>query len=193
MIEITPSAQQYFQRLIEQQDDPGLGLRIKVLAAGTPQADCDLQFWPLADQRADDQRVAFDGFELHVDPASVDWLQEAEIDFETEDAGGQLIIRAPRIKGQQPDGDQPLAERIAWVLDSEINPRLASHGGRVSLVEVTPELKAVLRFGGGCQGCGMVSVTLREGIEKTMAGHFPELTGILDATDHETGENPFYS
>jgi len=193
MIEITHSAQDYFRRLIEQQDEPGMGLRIKVLAAGTPQADCDLQFWPPGEHRADDQRTAFQGFDLHVDPASVDWLREAEIDFETDDTGGQLTIRAPRIKGEGPPSDQPLAARIEWVLNSEVNPRLAAHGGRVSLVEVTAAQQVVLRFGGGCHGCGMVSMTLKQGIEKTLNEHFPEITGILDATDHETGENPYYA
>lgn len=193
MIEITTTAQDYFRRLIEQQDEPGLGLRIKVLAAGTPQADCDLQFWPRKEQRAEDHHASFNGFDLYVDPASIDWLQEAEIDFETDDTGGQLTIRAPRIKGQAPDPETPLADRIRWVLDSEVNPRLAAHGGKVALVEVTPAQQAVLRFGGGCHGCGMVSVTLRDGIEKTLVGHFPEITGILDATDHEHGENPYYA
>ena len=79
-----------------------------------------------------------------------------------------------------------------WVIQSEINPRLASHGGVVSLETITADKDVVLRFGGGCQGCGMADVTLKEGIEKTLLQEFPELRGILDATDHEQGVNPYY-
>jgi len=193
MIEITDTAQDYFRRLILQQDEPGLALRIRVLDPGTPRADCDLQFWPASEQSPEDHRESFDGFDLFVEPASHQWLGDAEIDFETEGTSGQLTIRAPRIKGDMPAEDQPLFERVRWVLDSEVNPRLAAHGGRVSLVDITASKEVVLQFGGGCHGCGMVSVTLKEGIEKTLAERFPEITGILDATDHDTGENPYYA
>ncbi len=79
------------------------------------------------------------------------------------------------------------------MLDAEINPRLAAHGGRVSLVEVTEACEVVLQFGGGCHGCGMVDMTLKEGIEKSLKEQIPEVTGVLDATDHSTGENPYYA
>jgi Fe/S biogenesis protein NfuA len=85
-----------------------------------------------------------------------------------------------------------LDEKIAWVLEAEINPGLASHGGMVSLEQITEATEVVLRFGGGCQGCGMVSVTLQEGIEKTLKEYFPEITAIIDATVHDEGENPYY-
>lgn len=192
MIEITERAQQYFRHLIEQQGGDGLGLRIRVLSPGTPSADCDLQFWPSESKRPGDLSAAFAGFELHIATDSADWLREAEIDFEADATGGQLTIKAPHIKGHEPEQDTSLTDRVRWVLDSEINPRLAAHGGKVSLVEVSENGEVVLQFGGGCHGCGMVSVTLREGIEKTLREHFPEVTGICDATDHDRGENPYY-
>ena len=89
--------------------------------------------------------------------------------------------------------DAELSERVAWVLETEVNPGLASHGGMVVLEQVTEDLRVVLRFGGGCHGCGMVDVTLKEGIETTLKGHFPEISGVVDATDHSTGENPYYA
>lgn len=192
MIDITTDAQAYFRRLIGQQDADGMGLRLSVLAPGTPGAVCDLQFCPAGGQGADDEAIAFDGFELFVEANSVPWLQDAEIDFDNEDTGGQLSIRAPGIKGQAPTDDSPLFERVQWVLDTEVNPNLASHGGHVTLEEVTGDAAVVLRFGGGCHGCGMVDVTLKQGIESALKGHFPEISAIRDATDHATGENPYY-
>jgi Fe/S biogenesis protein NfuA len=193
MIEISPQAQAYFVKLLQQQDGDELGLRIQVLAPGTPRADCDLQFCPVDRRKDDDVLVEYDDFNLYVEGASVRWLDEAAIDFEEGPAGGQLTIKAPNIKGNQPAKDSPLNERIQWVLESEVNPRLAAHGGMVSLASITEDLGVVLRFGGGCQGCGMADVTLKEGIEKTLKEQFPEITSILDATEHEAGENPYYA
>ncbi len=193
MIEITDSAQDYFRKLLDQQDADDLGLRLSVLEPGTPRAACDLQFCPVDDAAADDRADAFDGFTLYVSADSIDWLEEALIDFETEAGGGQLTIKAPNIKGAMPDDDAPLADRVRWVIESEINPRLASHGGMVALEEITAKTEVVLRFGGGCHGCGMADVTLKEGIESTLRRHFPEIAGIKDATDHDTGENPYFA
>lgn len=193
MIQISENAQSYFQRLIRQQDEEGLGLRVSVSQAGTPLASCDLQFCPEGAHGPRDHKLALDGFDFYVEPESIAWLDDAEIDFEEDPTGGQLTIRAPGIKGNAPDDDASLADRIQWVLDSEINPMLASHGGRVALVEVTSKSAVVLQFGGGCQGCGMADVTLKQGISKTLHERFPEVTEVLDETDHESGENPYYA
>ena len=77
-------------------------------------------------------------------------------------------------------------------MHSEINPSLASHGGEVSLVEVLEDNKAVLQFGGGCQGCSMIDVTLKDGVEKTLIENVPEITGIIDSTDHSHTEIAYY-
>lgn len=193
MIRISETAQAYFKRLISQQDEDGLGLRVSVSLAGTPRASCDLQFCPEGMQGKRDHKLALDGFDFYIEPESVGWLDDAEIDFEEEATGGQLTIRAPGIKGNAPDDDAPLYERVQWVLDSEINPMVASHGGHVSLVEVTSDSVVVLQFGGGCQGCGMADVTLKQGISKTLHQHFEEITDVRDVTDHESGENPYFA
>jgi len=104
-----------------------------------------------------------------------------------------VLTATANIKGAMPAGNAPLAERVAWLLDTDINPKLAAHGGQVALVEITAAREVVLQFGGGCHGCGMVDVTLKEGIEKSLKEQFPEVSGVLDATDHATGENPYYS
>ncbi len=192
MIEITESAQEYFGKLIEQQDMDDIGLHLTVLKPGTPLASCDLQFHVAGQSGEKELEFNYDQFNLYVPASSERWLDNAKIDFEKSAAGGQLTIKAPGIKGKEPDDSADLAEKVAWILEAEINPGLASHGGTVTLELITEAKEVVLRFGGGCQGCGMVSVTLQEGIEKTLKEHFPEITAIVDATVHAEGENPYY-
>jgi Fe/S biogenesis protein NfuA len=193
MIEISDTAQQYFKRLIEQQDEQGLGFRIAVNQPGTPGASCDLQFSQQEQRMKDDHVIAYDGFEMFVANSSEPWLAEASIDFEEDETGGQLTIKAPGIKGVAPSSDDDLEDRVGWLLETEINPSLASHGGRVALVEITEKMEVVLEFGGGCQGCGMADVTLKQGIEQTLIHNIPEITAVLDVTDHQSGQNPYYA
>jgi Fe/S biogenesis protein NfuA len=193
MIEITETAQTYFQRLIEQQDDDELALRISVNHAGTPGASCDLQFCPRGQSMPDDHELEYSGFSLFVAKASAPWLEKAQIDFEEDATGGQLTIKAPGIKGSEPSSEASLEDRIGWLLETEVNPALASHGGRVALVEITERKEVILQFGGGCQGCGMADVTLKQGIEQTLMRHIPEITAVMDATDHRSGTNPYYA
>ncbi len=84
-------------------------------------------------------------------------------------------------------------ERVRYVIDNEINPQLASHRGSVSLEEVTADGVVILRFGGGCHGCGMADVTLKQGIEKTLLQKVPGVTAVRDATDHDTGAAPYFA
>ena len=193
MITITDAAQSYFNRLIAQQDEEDLGLRISVNQPGTPGANCDLQFCPSGHSLPDDHVVEFDGFKLYVARPSEQWLEEAEIDFEEDATGGQLTIKAPGIKGSAPGDEASLEERVNWLLETEVNPALAAHGGRVALVEITEAKEVILQFGGGCHGCGMADVTLKQGIEQTLTHHLPEITAVRDATDHDSGTNPYYT
>jgi Fe/S biogenesis protein NfuA len=106
--------------------------------------------------------------------------------------GGQLTIKAPNSKVPQVSDDSPIEDRINYVLHSQINPGLASHGGMVNLVEVIDDEVAILQFGGGCQGCGMVDMTLKDGVEKTLLEQLPQLTAVKDVTDHTVTDNAFY-
>ena len=191
MIQISEAAQQYFQTLIEQQD-AAVGIRLTALRAGTPTADARLEFCDVDDLTGDEWALDCEGFTLYVDGASVPYLDGAELDFARNDTGGQVTVRAPKIKGVAPSADASVVERIRHVLESEINPQLASHGGRVALESFTAEGVAQLRFGGGCHGCGMVDVTLKQGVEKTLQARVPEVTAVVDATDHDSGEAPYY-
>ncbi len=191
-ISITESAQAHFHHLITKEELPGMGLRIFLDHPGRPNADISISFCPPGEHRAGDIAVPFPGFTLYVDRASVSYLMDAEIDYKTDKMGGQLAITAPNLRPQKPQEGDSLAEKVNYILHNEVNPNLASHGGMVSLVEITPNNEVVLRFGGGCHGCGMVDVTLKQGIEKTIMAQLPEVTAIIDATDHACGENPYY-
>lgn len=191
MLTVTPTARDYFAKLLEDQPE-GTQLRLSAHNAGTPAADVALNFCPPGEQRPSDEGVDCGVFTLFVSEEGREALDGAMIDFETTSTGGELSIRAPGLKGQAPDEDAPVHERVAWVLESRINPMVASHGGVVSLVDVTEENDVVLRFGGGCHGCGMVDVTLRQGIETQLRELVPEIRSVTDGTDHATGENPYY-
>ena len=125
------------------------------------------------------------------DSAQAHFLDGAQIDFEQQATGGQLQIRAPRIKGEAPPETASIVERVRWVIEHEVNPQLAMHRGMVDLQEVTADGVVVLRFGGGCHGCGMVDATLKNGIEKTLLSKVPGVTAVRDATDHDTGQAPY--
>jgi len=192
MLTITDNAKAHFNRLIQQQDIPGLGIRMQVVHPGLPNADCRLEFCEAADLAGDEWALDCEGFTLYVEAASMPYLDDASVDYENNPTGGQLSVRAPKIKGQAPAPDAGLDERVRHLLDVEINPQIAAHGGRVSLVEIAAGNIVVLRFGGGCHGCGMADVTLKQGIERTLRTRLPEITEVRDATDHASGHNPYY-
>ena len=191
MINLSDAAQGYFRRLLESQGGDVVGIRLSAVEPGTPRADARLEFCEPVDLRGDEWAIDCEGFTLYVDSDSVPWLDAAEIDFTAHATGGQLSIRAPRIKGEAPAGNASLVERVRWMIESEINPQLASHKGRVWLDSIDADGVVYLRFGGGCHGCGMADVTLKQGIEKQMMARFPEVTAVRDATDHSTGSAPY--
>ena len=193
MIQISESAQSHFRRLIEREALPGLGVRLSALHPGTSRADVRLEFAEPGDLQGDEWAVDCEGFTLWLDAGSVQFLDGAEIDYTAQATGGQLQIRAPKIKGAAPDDDASLVERVRWVVEHEINPQLAQHKGHVSVREVTADGVVVLSFGGGCHGCGMADVTLKQGIEKTLLEKVPGVTAVRDATDHATGSAPYIS
>jgi Fe/S biogenesis protein NfuA len=191
MIQISESAQSHFRRLIEREALPGLGVRLSAMHPGTPRADVRLEFAEPHDLQGDEWAVDCQGFTLWLDAGSVQYLDGAEIDYTTQATGGQLQIRAPKIKGEVPAESASLVERVLWLVEHEINPQLAQHKGHVSVKEVTAEGVVLLNFGGGCHGCGMADVTLKQGIEKTLMEKVPGVTAVRDATDHASGTAPY--
>ena len=191
MIDISDSAQAHFRKLVEREAIPGLGVRLSAVEPGTARADARLEFAEPSELAGDEWAVDCDGFTLYVAADSVAWLDDAVIDYVYQGASAQLTIRAPKIKGQAPAESASLVERVRWVMENEVNPQLAAHGGRATVQEVSAQGVVLLRFGGGCHGCGMADVTLKQGIEKTLMARVPGVTAVRDATDHDTGTAPY--
>ena len=192
MIRITESAQAHFRKLLADQPD-NTNIRVFVVNPGTPSAECGVSYCPPDSVENDDQVLPFSGFDAVVDSSSSPFLTDAVIDFEVQDLGSQLTLKAPNAKAKKVDDDAPLIERVEYMIQAEVNPQLANHGGKVSVNQITAEGIAVLQFGGGCNGCSMVDVTLKEGIEKELLARFPnELTGVRDITEHQRGEHSYY-
>lgn len=192
MITISEDAQAHFVKLLDKQTS-GTNIRVFVVNPGTSSAECGVSYCPPDAKEDSDITLNFNGFDAVVDAESAPYLEEAEIDFVTDQMGSQLTLKAPNAKARKVADDAPLVERINYMIESEINPQLANHGGNVMLVEITDDGFAILQFGGGCNGCSMVDVTLKEGIEKQMLENFAgELNGVRDATEHQSGEHSYY-
>ncbi|RPG34146.1 MAG: Fe/S biogenesis protein NfuA [Gammaproteobacteria bacterium TMED92] len=193
MIDISLSAQSYLQSLLAKQDDEGVAIRIFVAQPGTPQAETCIAYCRPGEEQDGDIAVEYEGFRAWFEGRSEPYLEDAQVDYQEDQMGGQLTIKAPNARVPKVGPDAPIEDRINYVLYNEINPGLAAHGGVVALVEVTPEKQAVLQFGGGCQGCSAVDITLKSSVEGTLMEQVPELTGVLDHTDHTFTENAYYS
>ena len=191
-VDITESAQQYLKELLDKQkDNDGIGIRMFVASPGTPQAETCIAYCRPGEEKEGDEIVQLNGFKALFEARSLPYLEGAKVDYAADRMGGQLTIRAPNSKMPQVNDDSPLDDRINYVLYNDINPSLASHGGNVSLVEITDDMIAVLKFGGGCQGCGSVAITLKQGIEVQLMDKLPELKGIRDVTDHTDRSNAY--
>lgn len=166
-ITITESAEQYLAGLLAKQDCEGIGIRMFVTDPGTPKAETCIAYCRPGEEQEKDEVMELDSFRAYFDHRSLPFLEDAKVDYADEKFGGQLTIRAPNSRMPRVSDDSPLEDRINYLLYNEINPGLAAHGGVISLEEIVDNV-AVLRFGGGCQGCGMADVTLKEGVEKTM-------------------------
>ncbi|KLV01592.1 Fe-S biogenesis protein NfuA [Photobacterium aphoticum] len=192
MITISENAQQHFGKLLAQQPE-GTNIRVFVVNPGTQNAECGVSYCPPEAVEATDTEIKFDLFSAFVDELSLPFLDDAEIDFVTDKMGSQLTLKAPNAKVRKVSDDATLMERVDYVIQTQVNPQLAGHGGNVSLAEITEDGVAILQFGGGCNGCSMVDVTLKEGIEKELLAQFAgELTGVRDITEHARGEHSYY-
>lgn len=187
----TEAAQTYLAELLSKQNTPGIGIRVFITQPGTQYAETCIAYCKPHEQRAEDSALALKDFTAWLDAVSIPFLEDAVVDYSTDRMGGQLTIKAPNAKVPMISEESPLPERINYYLQTEINPGLASHGGNISLVDID-EGVAILRFGGGCQGCGMVDTTLKDGVEKTLLERIPELKGVRDVTDHTNKENAYY-
>jgi Fe/S biogenesis protein NfuA len=186
MITITDAAKGKIQELLAAEGKDGLALRFGIKGRGGGGFQYRLAFADAGDRAADDLVVDTGPFQVWIDAASVPSLQGATIDY----------VERPGESGFQIDNPNPLwsdpvAAAVQRLLDEEINPAVALHGGFVTLLDVRDGV-AYVRLGGGCQGCGMVDVTLRQGIEVRLREVVPQIREVVDTTDHAGGANPYY-
>lgn len=191
MVTVTESAQMYLAQLIGKQEVEGMAVRMFVSQPGTRFAETCLAYCKPDEVKEEDERIDYPSLIVYLEKISVPYLAEAVVDYDKDKMGGQLTIKAPNAKVPNIASDSPLSEKVNYFLITEINPGLQSHGGEVSLVEIKDGI-AVLKFGGGCQGCSAVSMTLKEGVEKKLVERIPELKGVKDVTDHSVTDNAYY-
>ncbi|MFC3285290.1 Fe-S biogenesis protein NfuA [Litchfieldella rifensis] len=191
-IQITDSAQEYLAELLEKQNVEGIAVRIFITQPGTPYAETCLAYCRPGEEEPTDEKLTLEKITVFLDKHSLAFLEEAVVDFNADRMGGQLTIKAPNAKMPKVNADSPLEDRVNYILYSEINPGLAAHGGEIKLIQLTDENVAVLQFGGGCQGCAAVDLTLKQGVERTLLERIPELVGIRDVTDHTDTSQAYY-
>lgn len=192
MITISESAQSHFVKLLEQQAE-GTSIRVFVVNPGTASAECGVSYCPADAVEPEDIEIKFDHFSAFIDAESKPFLEEAEIDFVTDQMGSQLTLKAPNAKLRKVADDAPLFDRIDYFIKAEVNPQLAGHGGECTLMEITEDGYAVLQFGGGCNGCSQIDVTVKDGIERQLIELLgDEIKGVKDATEHQRGEHSYY-
>lgn len=184
----------------DEADSAVLALWMEVGAAPGGKFRYDMWFQPVADAGADDARIdAGEGLTLVVPAASVPKLRGATLDLAADGSGMVLLnpnepssAPPPSRPAPQADLSTPLAQRVHAVLVEQVNPQIASHGGYAELVAAEGDT-VWLRMGGGCQGCAMSKATLRQGIEVSIKDAVPEITTVIDVTDHQSGDSPYYA
>ena len=192
IINITKSAEEYLSKLILDKNETDLSIRIFISDPGTPKAETCLAYCKPDEAMPDDMILNLDLISVNIEKRSVPFLKDCIVNFDNDTFGGQLTIKAPNARLPNISPDSPVEDRINYVIYNVINPMLESHGGEVSLVKFNSKNEAVLQFGGGCQGCGMVDVTLKDGIEKTLIEQIPEVKSVIDLTDHSIDDNAYY-
>jgi Fe/S biogenesis protein NfuA len=197
VVTVTEAALAKILELRDAEDEPDtLGLRIEVTGVRGADFTYDLAFEPLGEVE-DDDVIRHSGALAVVVPAdSVDDLQGATLDLPRHSDQGGLVLRNPnRPKtpqlGEAIELSGTAEEKVRQLLDQQVNPAIAMHGGYTELVNVEDD-RAYIMMGGGCQGCALSAMTLRQGIEAAILGAVPEITEVVDLTDHGSGENPFY-
>lgn len=187
MLTITESAKEQIASIMEAQGRQGDHLRIGIIGRSAGDFRYTMNLIENGQENADDVAVDSENFKVFIDAQSVQSMEGATIDYINDGLQGSGF----KIENPNPIWTDPLALQVQEVIDAQINPNLASHGGMVDLLDVK-EGVAYVRLGGGCQGCGMVDVTLKHGIEALLQESVPEITQVMDTTDHGSGNNPYY-
>lgn len=189
MIKISDLAQTKIKEAIENYAKPVLGIRVIAQARSPFQVSYGLAFVDKDSAKDNDKVEEIGNIKIYLDADQEKYFEGVSLDYEDSLNGrGFKFVNIPRVPKEYKG---TLAEKVVKVIDEEINPGIASHGGYVSLVDVRGK-DVIIQMGGGCQGCGMANVTLKDGIEVALKKAIPEIGAIYDVTDHADGKNPYY-
>ena len=188
MMTFTETAMAKVEEAMAAEGKEGLALRVTIDGRGPSGMQYGLALIGPDEMQEDDQVVEVGAFKVHMDPKIAPRLKNASVDFvESLHEAGFKVENAD----EAVQWDDPKSQKVQQLLDDKINPGVASHGGWVELLDIKGDT-VFLRLGGGCQGCGMVDVTLKQGIEVIIKEELPDITRVIDQTDHAGGDNPFY-
>jgi Fe/S biogenesis protein NfuA len=191
-LNITDRAQDVVRSFIDQSDGELRALRITAHSGGIGGPRFELSLVSESDKEEGDILVDMGDFTVLVAGESADKLEGATVDFvERVNESGFEIRPAPRVPkaSEAPQGE--LATKVKEVLDAQVNPAVAAHGGEIVLVDVKGN-EVFIEMAGGCQGCALSRMTLKQGVERMVRQAVPEITAVHDVTDHTSGDNPFY-
>ncbi len=196
-IEITEAALAQILELRDAETIPDLHLGIAIVGVGASGFLYETAFLRPDDVPEGDHIEDHGGIPVVIPQDSLESLAGAVLDLGGDPGAPGLVLRNPNVPSPAVGGGEielsgTVEERVTQLLSEHINPSIASHGGIASLVGLEGGA-AHLELGGGCQGCGLAAMTLRQGIEKAILENIPEITEVVDVTDHSAGANPFYS
>jgi Fe/S biogenesis protein NfuA len=197
MVRFTDKAREMVLAFMSQGEEGREALRISM--EGSPLAPrFELTLVGMEERRSDERELDAGGFRVLLAGADEPALEDAVVDFveRVNESGFEVRTRAAAAGngeggGGLPTPQGPLAERVREVLESQVNPGIAAHGGSIALVDVK-DTEIYLEMSGGCQGCAMSRLTLRQGVERMLRQAVPEITAVHDITDHAGGSNPYY-
>jgi Fe/S biogenesis protein NfuA len=187
MLTITEAAKKQIQSIMEAQGRQGDNLRVGIIGRSSTGFRYTMNLLEAGQENTDDIEAYGEDFKVFVDPQSAENLTGATIDFIDQGMQGSGF----KIDNPNPVWTDSIAIQIQEIIDNQINPGIASHGGHVEMLDFQ-EGTVYVRLGGGCQGCGMVDVTLRQGIEALLKESVTEVEQVVDTTDHASGTNPYY-
>lgn len=191
MVTFTEGAKAHVVAFLAEESEP-LSVRIEVLDSSPLAPRYDLSLVEESERETDDQIYTQGEFDVVVPQASVDLLKGARVDWVESLQGSGFKVENPNIVPiGEGDAAGPVADRVKRVIELQVNPAIASHGGSVTLLEVRDDV-VYLEMQGGCQGCGMAAVTLAQGIRRIIMENVPEIRDIVDVTNHDAGVNPYY-
>ncbi|HIO48571.1 TPA: iron-sulfur cluster assembly accessory protein [Candidatus Poribacteria bacterium] len=185
LIQLTQIAKERVKSVIDSEDLEVEGLRISV--TGRTAATFEYSLGLEVESHPEDVVIDLGDLKVLVDSQSMDSLKGSTIDYIEDLNASGFRVDNPN----QPTWDDSRAQKIQELIDTRINPSVASHGGNIQLLDVTED-SIYVHMGGGCQGCGQATATLKQGVQSMIQEEFPEIVNVIDTTDHAAGTNPYY-